>query len=182
MTVQVTGVRDIPVADLTPLPGNPRRGDVTRIRESVARLGQYRTVVVRDTGSQLVILAGNHTARAIQAEGSETVRCEVITCTDDEARRIALADNRLSDLATDDPADLAVMLADLDGDFEATGWTEEDLANLIAGPDGPGDGDAPEDNVPEKYGVIIECDTEQQQARLLADLDGEGWRVRALMT
>lgn len=182
MAVEYTGVRDIPVSDLIRLPGNPRRGNVGEIRKSVARLGQYRTVVVRDLGDQLVILAGNHTVQALAAEGSVTARCEVIRCTDDEARRVALSDNRLSDIATDDTEALVALLGQLDGDFEGTGWAEEDLAALLGGDgNGEGSGDAPEDKLEPVYGVIVECDGEEQQARLLEQLDAEGFRVRALM-
>ncbi len=131
MAVTVTGVREIPIADLTRYPGNPRRGDVTAIRTSVRRLGQYRTIVVRDTGGQLVILAGNHTTEALAAEGHATVRCEVLTCDDADARRINLADNRLAELGGYDDDDLAAILAGLDGDFEGTGWTQDDYDALL---------------------------------------------------
>src|SRR5580704_17615420 len=98
MAVLIQGVRDIPIADLTPYPGNPRRGNVEQIRASIRRLGQYRTIVVRDTGDALVILAGNHTTRALEAEGRATARCEVVECDDDEGRRVNNADNRLAEL------------------------------------------------------------------------------------
>lgn len=181
MPVEILGARDVPVASLAYLPGNPRRGNVSEIRKSVRRLGQYRAVVVRDTGDGLVILAGNHTVKALAAEGHETVRCEVIRCTDDEARRVALSDNRLSDIASDDPASLADLLAGLDGDYDGTGWAEEDVAGLLAGEAEKDPADAPQDDIPAVFGVIVECDTEAQQARLLEQLDGEGFRVRALM-
>jgi ParB-like chromosome segregation protein Spo0J len=132
------GSRDVPIASLTFLARNPRRGDEGKIRESVRRLGQYRSVVVRDISGELVILAGNHTVRAMRAEGHETAYCGVIRCTDDEARRVAAADNRLGELPDPetgeryDPDDLAELLASLDGDFDGTGWTEEDLAGLLA--------------------------------------------------
>jgi ParB-like chromosome segregation protein Spo0J len=183
--------RDIPIADLTFLPRNPRRGDEGRIRESVRRLGQYRSVVVRDISGELVILAGNHTVRAMRAEGHETANCGVIRCTDDEARRIAAADNRLGELPDPetgeryDKEDLTELLTWLDGDYDGTGWTGDDLAALLGEGEsdklGDKEGDAPTDDLPASYGVIVECDTEQQQARLLAQLDGEGFRVRALM-
>jgi ParB/Sulfiredoxin domain len=181
VAVTVQGTRDIPIADLTRYPGNPRRGDVAQIRASVRRLGQYRAVVVRDTGDALVILAGNHTTAALEAEGRETVRAEVIECDDDEARRVNLADNRLAELGGYDDEDLAALLCELDGDLDGTGWSPDDLDKLLTGP--PDEGDAPTgDEPPVAWGVIVECDSEEQQARLLADLDGEGWRVRALMT
>ena len=110
MAVQPVGVREIAVGKLQRFPGNARRGNVEEIRASVRRLGQYRTIVVRDTGDGLVILAGNHTADALEAEGHKKVRCEVITCDDDEARRVNLADNHLSDMAEDDDKALAELL------------------------------------------------------------------------
>ncbi len=146
MTVAVQGTRDIPIRDLTRYPGNPRRGDTAEIRKSVRRLGQYRTIVVRDTGTALVILAGNHTTDALAAEGHETARCEVLTCGDDDARRINLADNRLAELGGYDDADLAELLGGLDGDFDGTGWTQDDYDALLQDePTGNNDpDDAPE--------------------------------------
>src|ERR1039457_4723148 len=85
MTVERLGARDIPVAELTYFPGNARRGNLPEIRKSVKRLGQYRSVVVRHTPDGLTILAGNHTVRAMTAEGHQTAYCDVIRCTDDEA-------------------------------------------------------------------------------------------------
>lgn len=131
MPVIVKETRDLPISDLTRYPGNPRRGNVGEIRTSVRRLGQYRSVVVRDTGQALVILAGNHTTDAMAAEGHATVRGEVIECSDDEARRINLADNRLAELGGYDDTDLAALLAELDGDFDGTGWTQDDLDALL---------------------------------------------------
>lgn len=57
MAVERLGERDIDISALTFFPGNARRGNLEEIRKSVRRLGQYRSVVVRDTGSELVILA-----------------------------------------------------------------------------------------------------------------------------
>ena len=91
-------------------PGNARRGNVEEIRASVRRLGQYRTIVVRDTGNDLVILAGNHTADALEAEGFKKVRCEVITCDDDEARRVNLATTASRTSAEDDNDALVELL------------------------------------------------------------------------
>jgi hypothetical protein len=129
--VTFTGTRDIKISDLTRFPGNARRGNVAEIRKSIRRHGQYRAIVVRDCPDGLVILAGNHTRDALEAEGHESARCEVITCTDDEARRVNLADNKLADLAGDDADDLAELLSYLDGDYDGTGWAESEVARLI---------------------------------------------------
>ncbi|WP_435058491.1 ParB/RepB/Spo0J family partition protein [Streptomyces sp. bgisy060] len=136
--VTYTATRDIPLDDLTRYPGNPRRGDTEALRASIRRHGQYRSLVVRDTGTQLVVLAGNHTSDALRAEGRTTARCEVIECTDDQARRINLADNKLAELGTYDEEDLAAMLVALDGDLEGTGWSASEVARLVSAelPDG----------------------------------------------
>jgi ParB-like chromosome segregation protein Spo0J len=175
--------RDVPLTDLTRYPGNARRGDVDAIRASIRRHGQYRSLVVRDTGDQLVILAGNHTRDALEAEGRTTARCEIIHCDDDEARRINLADNRLAELGGYDDAALTELLSSLNGDLEGTGWQDEDLQTLLAPPQQlPEEGDAPIDETDALWGVIAMCSTEQQQTELLGRLAAEGLTVRALLT
>jgi DNA modification methylase len=147
--------REIAIADLTRFPGNARRGNTGEIRKSIRRHGQYRAIVVRSHDGHLTILAGNHTADALAAEGHETARCELIECSDDEARRINAADNRLGELPDpetgeryDDEA-LAELLASFDGDFDGTGWTEDDLETLLEEdePEQAGGGDP--DDAPE---------------------------------
>ena len=76
-------------------------------------------------------------------EGLETASCGVIRCTDDEARRVNIADNRLSDIATDDQDELVQFLSYLDEDYEGTGWTEEDVRKMIDVPDFEPEDDSP---------------------------------------
>ncbi|WP_128381257.1 ParB/RepB/Spo0J family partition protein [Streptomyces cavernae] len=124
--------RDIPIADLTPFPGNAKKGDVAAIRDSLRRNGQYRSLIVRKAGKgALTVLAGNHTMQALAAEGAETARCEVITCDDQEAKRINLADNRLSELGTWDEDALAALLKDVQDDLDGTGYSSDDLDELL---------------------------------------------------
>lgn len=186
MSARWLETRDVELGALTRFPGNARRGNVGEIRKSIRRHGQYRSLVVRSHDGKFVILAGNHTADALEAEGRESARCELIECTDDEARRINLADNKYGELPDPDTGQryddeaLAELLAALDGDLEGTGWDvydEDKLADKL----GDGNGDAPADDLPERWGVVVECQTETQQARLLAELDSQGYAVRALM-
>lgn len=148
MPAKYLGTRDVDLTALARFPGNARRGDVEAIRASIRRHGQYRSLVVRDTGDSLVILAGNHTRDALEAEGHASARCEVIECDDGEARRINLADNRLGELPGPDglrydDAELAELLAGLDGDFDGTGWAAEDLNALLADHETPVGGASP---------------------------------------
>lgn len=138
MPARWLATREVALSELARFPGNARRGNVGEIRRSLRRHGQYRAIVVRQCpDGTRVILAGNHTADALQAEGRETARCELIECDDDEARRINLSDNRLGELPDPetgeryDGDELAGLLASLDGDYDGTGWTAEDLAALL---------------------------------------------------
>jgi 16S rRNA G966 N2-methylase RsmD len=146
--------KDVPLADLERFPGNARRGNVGEIRKSIKRHGQYRSLVVRSHDGKLTILAGNHTRDALEAEGFDGARCEIIECDDAEARRINAADNRLGELPDPETGErydgdaLAELLGSFEGDFDGTGWTEEDLADLLAEgePDPVGGGGDPDDS------------------------------------
>ena len=183
-TEGVTYVRtaDIPLDELTPFPGNAKRGDVDQIRKSLRRNGQYRSLVVREIpDGPIIVLAGNHTLQALTAEGHQAARCEVVLCDEDTARRINLADNRTAELGGYDNDALAELLSYLDGDYEGTGYTDDDVASLIIPSQLPEEGDAPIDDTDATWGVIVECVDEQQQTELLERLAAEGRRVRALM-
>lgn len=140
---------DIPLDELTPFPGNAKRGDVDVIRESLRRNGQYRSLVVREVEhGPLVVLAGNHTLQALAGEGRTVARCEVIRCDDHTARRINLADNRTADLGTYDTDALVELLSYLDDDYDGTGYTQEDIDFLLGHTDEPASLTDPDD-VPE---------------------------------
>ncbi|MBA9005974.1 ParB/Srx family N-terminal domain-containing protein [Thermomonospora cellulosilytica] len=158
-TAQVTYLRtaEVPLNDLTPYPGNAKKGDVEAILASLRRNSQYRSLVVREVKKgRLVVLAGNHTMQALKAHGpgdcgqtvkvgdaeqpcgicgnkawTPTARCEVIRCDDDAARRINVADNRTSDLGEYDDKALLELLGELGGDYTGTGYTPEDYDDLL---------------------------------------------------
>ncbi|MFI8459042.1 ParB N-terminal domain-containing protein [Kitasatospora sp. NPDC085464] len=189
MAVEYVETRAVPLRDLSPYPGNAKRGDVPAIQQSLRKTGQYRSLVVRDTGSALIVLAGNHTLQALKANGEKTARCEVITCTDADARRINLADNRLSELGTFDDDALAELLQAMadDGGLDGTGYTTADLDQLLADDDAAtsaaieGDADQGDDDHG-LWGVIVTCANEDEQVELLDRLSAEGRHVRALIT
>lgn len=108
-------------------PSNPRRGDLAVIAESLTAHGQYRPIVVqRETGT---ILAGNHTWRAAKSLGWKKIAVSFVSCSDEDAARILLADNRASDLATYDDGALAELLRSLP-DLDGTGFDRYDLERL----------------------------------------------------
>lgn len=132
MTATYTTTRAVPLDELTPFPGNAKRGDIEAIRASLRRNGQYRSLIVREIpNGPLIVLAGNHTMQALAAEGHATARCEIVQCDDATARRINLADNRTAELGTYDDDALAALISALDGDYDGTGYTDEDIAALL---------------------------------------------------
>ena len=105
-----------PVDDLTVLPGNPGQGDVGAISESLIRFGQLKPIITNDDG---VIIAGNHTFMAAVALGWTHVAAVVPAHLDaEELAAFALADNRLSDLASYDDNALMEALGELDAELK----------------------------------------------------------------
>lgn len=129
-------IRDVPVAELIPFPGNAKRGNVGMIKDSVLEHDQYRALVVRHTpDDRLVVLAGNHTLQAMAQLGRPYARCEIIACDEQTAKKINLVDNRSADTGTYDDEALNAILRSLDGDFAGTGYTPEDLMLPVPSPD-----------------------------------------------
>ena len=166
--------------ELQPYHGNARQHDDRTLKTSVKVHGQYRTLVVRqlDDGTY-VLLAGHGTADALRSNGHTKARVELVSCSDEEALAISLMDNRGSDLASYDDALLAMQLEQVqDMDlWELTGWDEKAAAKYL----NPHEETEEMDEDPPTYGVIINCSTEEEQAKLLDRLAGEGLSVRALM-
>ena len=182
MTITVIGTEEAEIDTLVSYPGNARRGSLRVVRESIAALGQYRPLVVRRRdGKPDMILCGHTTRDALVAEGHATARIDVLTCSDDEARRINLIDNRSQELASWDTEALTAQLETFGDDYTATGFSVADAQKVMFGgmPE-PGDADT-EDDGADGWGIVIELDSEDEQAEWLGKLAGEGLRVRALM-
>ncbi|MEV4472825.1 ParB/RepB/Spo0J family partition protein [Nonomuraea sp. NPDC049504] len=119
----------VAVGDLEPHPDNPHRGDVDVIAESIAKNGFYGTVMVQK--SRMRIIAGEHRWRGAKKRGLAEVPALVIDVDDDTATRIMLADNRTAEFGVYDEQVLAELLRGLD-DFDGTGWSDDDLNDLLA--------------------------------------------------
>lgn len=120
----------VAVDQLQPHPENPRRGDVDAIVESITANGFYGSIVAqRSTG---YVLVGNHRLEAARRLGFESVPVVWADVDDDRARRILVVDNRSNDIAGWDDAALAALLSDLTTDLSGTGYSSDDLDDLIA--------------------------------------------------
>jgi len=122
----------VKVTDLTPHPYNVRKGDTKAIKESLDANGQYRPIVVQKSTRH--IIAGNHTYKAAVEMGWKEITATIIDVDDEAAIRIMLADNRTSELATNDEAALLTLLQRLEESSDellGTGYDIDDLEDLI---------------------------------------------------
>lgn len=131
MTTTYVETKMVPLADLTPFPGNARLGNRKKLVESLEENGQYRSLIVRQAGTELIVLAGNNTMAALEERGDDTARCEIVTCDDQTALRVNLVDNKSNDEATYDDAARAQLLSLLDG-LDGTGYEEDEVDALLA--------------------------------------------------
>jgi len=131
--IQTGNIQSVTISSLTPYPTNPRRGDVDAIALSLTAHGQYRPIVVQASTKQ--VLAGNHTLKAAKKLGWKKIKAVLVDVDDDTAKKIVLADNRLTDLAGYNEPLLKSLLEALP-ELDGTGFTEsevETLDRLISG-------------------------------------------------
>jgi DNA modification methylase len=126
-----------PVAKLDPLPGNPRVGDVDAVARSYEAFGQRKPIVARRRPrGRGTVIAGNHQLAAAKRLGWAEIAVVWVDDDDTMAQAYALADNHTAELGGyDDQALLDMLTSVHEGDralFEATAFTDRDLARLLA--------------------------------------------------
>ena len=125
--IKVGQVASVPISSLEAYPTNPRRGDIEAIAQSLKAHGQYRPIVVQ-YGSNF-ILAGNHTFKAAKKLGWKKIKITYVEVDEESARKIVLADNRMTDLATYNEPLLKSLLSALP-ELEGTGFTKAEVEIL----------------------------------------------------
>jgi ParB-like chromosome segregation protein Spo0J len=125
----VESMETVPLTRLKTFPGNPRRGDINALAESLQTNSQYRPLVVQRSTS--FILAGNHTYLAAQRLGWRNIAVTYIDVDDQQAKRIVVADNRLAELADYDGNALKAILEQIDDPTIGLGYTADDLEFLM---------------------------------------------------
>jgi ParB-like chromosome segregation protein Spo0J len=121
------------VDKLEPHPGNPNRGQVEEIGDSIDAIGFFGAVVVQESSGRILI--GEHRWRAAKNAGIADLPCLVTDCTDDVAVKIMIADNHFARLGVWDEDALIALLTEMGGgdeDLRGSGMTADDLVSLIA--------------------------------------------------
>ena len=117
--------RLVPITDVTPYPGNPRRGDQDAITASIRDLGMYAGVVVQRSTGHIVV--GNHRRHALVALGANRIPVDYLDVDDTRAAAIVARDNRTSDQGGYSDEDLLALLTS-EGDVLAlSGYEDADL-------------------------------------------------------
>lgn len=117
-----------PADSVTPFPGNARRGDLEKIKNSLRKHGQYKELIAQDSTGYILI--GNNTYAAMMELGYEQVAVKRLKVDDAKAREILLMDNSSSDGAIYDETALAALLAEVE-DWDASGFVPDDLDDLL---------------------------------------------------
>lgn len=115
--------------DLKPHSDNPRRGNVDLIKESIQAHGMYRPVVVNSRNNTIV--AGHHMVKAAKELGFETVPVVYVDYDEDQHRRVMLMDNRSADVGEYDTDILLAILGSMDNPAVGTGYTDDDIRNML---------------------------------------------------
>lgn len=131
----------VPIGNLQPMLGNPRKGDVEAVKRSYKQFGQRKPIVARRTGiaengfSTGIVTAGNHQLQAAKALKWKEIAVVFIDEDENTAKAFSLADNRTHDLGTYDEAELNAMLKEMEALdrelFEATGYAGADISEAL---------------------------------------------------
>jgi ParB-like chromosome segregation protein Spo0J len=129
----------VPAESVTPYPGNARRGDLDKIKNSLRKHGQYKELIVQDSTGYILI--GNNTYAAMRELGYEQVAVKRLNVDEAKAREMLLIDNASSDEAIYDEAALAALLAEVQ-DWDAAGFDPDDLDDILVNLQQTGDPEA----------------------------------------
>lgn len=142
----------VPINDLRPWLGNPRTNAdaVDKVAESIERFGFGAPILARQADRQ--VIAGHTRLLAAKKLGLTHVPVRLLELDPADAQLLALADNRLGELAEWDEDALARVLEELkaaNADLEATGFDSGEIDRLLADLEASRSADIEEDPVPE---------------------------------
>ncbi len=120
---------------------------LAEFRRSVEMFGQIRPIVLDEND---VIMAGNGLYETLLSMGRTEADCYVVKgLTENEKKKLMLADNRIFDLGVDDMKVFDEFIAELGDDLDVPGFDDELLRSLVAD-------EAEIDGMMSSYGLISE--------------------------
>ncbi len=150
----------VPVADLKPHPGNPRKHPieaVQKIQKSIEAFGWTAPILLDADGR---ILAGHARLKAAQAAGIDQVPVVRLPLKGVDADVYMISDNKLQELTEWDWPKLGDLIEELDTgdiDLSLTGFDENELKGLMMGLDNANPGGESGGSSCEKEVTCPEC-------------------------
>lgn len=185
LPVQWVRVRELVAADV-----NPKRHNIEEMAHSIRRHGYVDHGVIDRRTGRLLGGHGRHDALDtmqtagenpadwpcsdphvhVDERGEWWVPSSYTTTRDDaEAEHLLLALNTLGERAGWDPAGLAELLDKVrhETDLRGTGYDADDVVAMLAAHEDPPMPPTDDDDVPVRYEVVIECESEDVQTEVL---------------
>lgn len=176
-----------PVEALIPYARNARTHSEEQVAQLAAMIREFGWTNPILVDGESGIIAGHGRLAAARKLGLTEVPCiELAHLTPAQKKAYIIADNKAALNAGWDFELLRADLNELDAenfDLALTGFQGKELEELMTwAPDGEGDGHGEgEGSVKEQWHVIVECDGERQQKKLLERLTEEGYACKALV-
>lgn len=190
--------------DLLAAESNPKRHDLPTVMASIRRHGYVDHGVLDRRTGRLVGGHGRHDGLAAMRDAGEQpddwpctashvevidgvwwVPSSITTTADDLEAEHLLVSLNSGDRPGWDPEGLRDMLARQldDGDLAGTGYSEDDVAKMLAADDPPPLPDTDEVPLDVRFEIVISCATELEQVARLAALTAEhaDWDTRAIV-
>lgn len=172
--------------DLHPWDQNPRDNAkaIAEVAKSIRRFGWGAPIVANKRDGE--IIAGHTRFAAAQKLKLDRVPVRWLDLDPADAHALALADNKVGEIATWDDTTLGQVLRDLrDADASLladTGFSDEELARLMGEVAEPQMPSSDEVSIGENWQILIDCRNEADQNALLQELLERGMQCRALIS
>jgi len=147
------------------------RRNLESIRLSLDEHGQVKPIVVNQDG---VVIAGNGTLEAARELGWASIAAVTYTGDAKAARRLGIQDNRSAELAEWNEDELRRAASEVD--LTGTGFSEKEIAELLADVESGSWGDGAEipqaiQLAPAREYAVVMCETDEDWERLKVALD-----------
>ena len=122
----------VPIDSLIAWENNPRINDhaIEKVARSIERFGFASPVIARQ--EDMMVIAGHTRIAAARLLGLKTVPCRFMKLNRTEAELLALADNKIGEIAEGNNDKLLSIVKDLiEEDLEYTGFTNDEIDMLI---------------------------------------------------
>jgi len=125
----------VPIDSVTPWEKNPRLNAdaVAQVAKSISRFGWGSPIIARE--ADRVLIAGHTRLKAAKSLGMDKVLVRFLDLDPAQAAALALADNKLGEIADWDDEGLAEVLRELEADsvdLDGLGWDDKELAALLS--------------------------------------------------